>query len=62
MRWIGAFNLAYGALGLAAAIYLGRGDAVLLCLWVMLSGIVLRTRYVTRLVSEARRRLFRRAG
>lgn len=43
MRWIGAFNVAYGATGLAAAAYLGRSDAVLLCLWVMASGLLMRT-------------------
>ncbi len=62
MRWIGAFNIAYGALGMAAALYLGRGDAVLLCVWVMLSGALMRTRFVSRLISDARRRLFGRAG
>jgi hypothetical protein len=42
MRWIGLFNVAYGALGLAAALYLGRPEGVALCLWVIGVGLAMR--------------------
>jgi hypothetical protein len=42
MRWIALFNIAYGGLGLAAALYLGRTDGIALCLWVMACGVAIR--------------------
>lgn len=60
MRWIGAFNVAYGGLGLAAAAYLGRADAIFLCVWVMASGLAMRSRrlgaLMRRVVPVLRRR------
>lgn len=55
MQWLGLFNLAYGALGLVAALYLGRADMVALCVWVMASGFLLRTRAFKRLLARLRR-------
>ena len=64
MRWIGAFNIGYGGLGLAAAAYLGRIDGALLCLWVMASGMAMRSAPFTRATARVRRavsRAWRRA-
>jgi len=55
MRWIGAFNVGYGCLGLAAAAYLGRTDAMLLCVWVMASGIAMRSTPFSRATARLRR-------
>lgn len=55
MRWLGLFNLSYGALGLVAALYLGRADMVALCVWVMASGFLLRSRAVRRVLARLRR-------
>jgi len=57
MRWIGLFNVCYGGLGLAAALYLGRSEGVALCVWVMSVGVAMR--FVTpllALIRSARRR------
>lgn len=59
MRWIGAFNVVYGAIGLAAALYLGQTDAIMLCVWVMLSGVLLRSGVLSRVGDVVRRRLGR---
>lgn len=62
MRWIGLFNIAYGGLGMAAALYLGRTDAILLCAWVIASGMILRSSPVRRLSMSIRNRLSRLRG
>lgn len=59
MKWIGLFNIGYGLLGLASAFYLGRLDAVLLCVWVILAGLLLRTSIPGRALGAVRRVLFR---
>ena len=41
MRWIGLFNIAYGGLGLAASLYLGRPEGVALCVWVIGVGVAM---------------------
>lgn len=53
MRWIGLFNLLYGALGMASAIYLARWDGIALCAWVMAVGLLLRSRFGSRIRSLA---------
>ena len=57
MRWLGLFNLAYGALGLVSALYLGRADMVALCVWVMVSGFLLRTGVFRWLLARLRRQM-----
>lgn len=38
---MGLFNVAYGSLGLAAALYLGRPEGVALCVWVVGVGVAM---------------------
>lgn len=54
MRWIGLFNLAYGSLGLLAALYIGRSEMIVLCLWVMACGIILRSLSLRRTIFRLR--------
>lgn len=58
MSWIALFNLAYGSLGLIAALYLGRPEGVALCVWVIALGAVM---YAWKPVRSWRRATIRRS-
>lgn len=60
MRWLGIFNIAYGGLGLASAIYLGRPEGIILCVWVMCVGVAMRLGAVGAVGRFARRLVRRR--
>lgn len=59
MKWLGIFNIGYGGLGLVAALSLGRWDAILLCVWVMVSGFLLRSGLMQRFLHRLRSTLSR---
>lgn len=64
MGWLGLFNIAYGALGLAAAIYLGRPEGIALCVWVIGVGVAMRMWLPLRIAFRSgsrRRRIVARA-
>lgn len=58
MQWVGLFNICYGALGVLAAIHIGRYEAIVVCLWVIACGLVMRSRRFRSMFSSLRRRIW----
>ena len=57
MQWVGLFNICYGALGVLAAVHIGRYEAIGVCLWVIACGIVMRSRRFRAMFASLRGKL-----